>query len=124
MQYLKYLILYAFFTTCRNADDQLPEKVTQAFIKAMQQRDYRAAKKLATSGSGSLLDAVASSGQNLFPVQAENSYKIGVPIIKSDSCFISIIVAHRPYPVKILLLKKSGSWKVAYDLPSIFQLNE
>lgn len=105
-------------------NNKAPGLVVDEFLAAMKQRDYAKAKELTTKESASLIDAVASSSQNLFPVQAGDSCKITSLSMKNDSCFVTVMVEHHPYPMKLLVLKKSGSWKVAYDLQTMFNLNE
>lgn len=111
------------FFAC-SGDNKAPGKVVDEFLAAMKQRDYAKVKELTTKESAPLLDAVASSSQNLFPVQAEDSCKITSLSVKNDSCFVTVMVEHHSFPMKLLVLKKNGSWKVAYDLQTMFRLNE
>lgn len=118
------------FITCLSflffacGDNKTPGEVMDEFLAAMKQRDYAKAKQLATRESASLIDAVASSRENLFPIRSEDSCKITSLSVKNDSCFITLLVQHHSYPMKLLMLKKSGSWKVAYDLQTMFHLSE
>jgi len=114
-------VCFLFFAC---GDNKTPGEVINEFLTAMKQRDYAKAKQLATRESASLIDAVASSRENLFPVQSGDSYRITSLSIKNDSCFITLLVQHHSYPMKLLMLRKGGSWKVAYDLQTMFKLNE
>ncbi len=90
----------------------------------MQQRQYAQAKKLATGTSSNMLEALASSPQNIFPIKENDTYKISSFNTRNDSCIVRIQITGKAYPMKLLLLKQSGSWKVAYDIETLFRMSE
>jgi len=90
----------------------------------MQQRQYVQAKKLATGASRNMIEALASSPQNVFPIKENDTYTISSFSTHNDSCIVRIQITGKAYPMKLLLLKQSGGWKVAYDIETLFRVSE
>ena len=126
MRLKKIYTLYAgivLLFACAAPNQLSPQETVKAFIAAMQHRDYTAAKKLCTTESNSLIEAVASSGNNLFPLTEKDTFRITSVTNSNDSCFITLLIPGKTYPMKMLLLNRHG-WKVAYSLQAILEVND
>lgn len=99
-------------------NSEKPEKVTQAFFTALNQRNFPEAKKHATKESAmfmNMLDSFMKSSDNARFLAADN-FKIDSVDVKGDSAYVRMTKGRKKDSMKVNLVKEEGSWKVAVNL--------
>lgn len=107
---------------CKEAGPD-PGEVTLKFLSAVQQSNYKEAKKYATEDSKAMLDALAAF-QQMLPEASRQKFKNGkiaiAHIEKNDSMAVVTYRSDQDSTRKTLKLKKQqGKWKVAFTKETV-----
>ncbi len=116
------LIFSVILSGCKN-QESTPQKVTLHFLTAIQQADYKEAKKYATKDSKDMLDALSSFQDMLSEQSLERFQKGKIAILDTkmrDSTAIVYYNSDKDSTRKTLNLKKeNGKWKVSFTKETI-----
>lgn len=119
---LTVLGLLIMIVSCKTSNNADVEKTINHFFEGMYDRDFNKARENATPESEEVISLLESLANASPPAADEVKPKIMIDEIKieNDSVATALVKAQdQPNEVKISLKKRSGNWKVAFDMQSL-----
>lgn len=100
-----------------------PGLTTQEFFKALNEKDFHAAKKHVSKESVTFIDMLdtfyrRNKKANFFK---SNRFEVNNVQVKGDSAMADLKTAEDTGVMKIKLVKEAGEWKVAFDINDLMK---